>query len=601
MKIEFGREWEVPSPGQRARYEKKLLRTAGGMLFLGGPGLTSRDGGRSWETLPGLSAVCAERSPGEVVSLTGGIRGLRPGEDAGLFLGEFAAYSEDGRALERFAGMFHLPHAAGMYDDGGRFHPEPFVDHGFLVLRDDLWVLSMYGVFHNDLRPENLSSYSRYPIEWGEWKYRTFCVASRDRGRTWTHLATVASGLDGGWEGFCEPALIDRGDGALVCLMRNGEHGKPGENLWAARSLDGGTTWTDVRPLEARGVYPQLVHSSEGYLVAGYGRPGWRLMLNVDGRGEQWSHHLALPLPPGSGYCALAELEAGRFLYVYSWDSPKESKPSLGAVEVLLSDRTSEPVERKNLVNSVGMTMVYIPWGSFAMGSPPGEPGRDPKEGMETLHTVTLSRGHYIARTPVTNVQYRQFCEETGASVPEGIRMTPEGHPEFGFRPWEEAAFSADELPVICVSWRDAERFCGWLSEKERRQYRLPTEAEWEHACRAGTRSAYWWGNEPDSARAHWDPGMEWKGSPAPAGAYPPNPWGLCAMLGNVGEWCQDTWGAYPDEPRVDPLVQEGGYRIFRGGGWNYPSGRIRCASRCSGKEDSRLASVGFRVVLEID
>ena len=220
---------------------------------------------------------------------------------------------------------------------------------------------------------------------------------------------------------------------------------------------------------------------------------------------------------------------------------------------------------RDLITNTVGMTLKLIPPGSFTMGSTQGDRDEQP------VHNVTITKAFYMATTEVTQAQYQAVMEHNPSH------------------------FKGDNRPVEQVSWNDASAFCRKLSEKEGAQYRLPTEAEWEYACRAGTTTELYWGD-------HWDDTLSWVGPPTAGetkrvGTKPPNPWGLYDMIGNVWEWCQDPYAPYPAADQTDPKPAKGDMRVCRGGGaytvWRY----ARCAARGNGVPDDSDYHLGFRIV----
>ena len=203
------------------------------------------------------------------------------------------------------------------------------------------------------------------------------------------------------------------------------------------------------------------------------------------------------------------------------------------------------------IANSIGMVLVPIPAGEFMMGSPESEECRDDDE---TQHGVTLTKSFHLGRTEVTQGQWK------------AVMGTP---------PWEgeDDVKEGDDYPATHVSWEDAVEFCRKLSEKEGVEYRLPTEAEWEYACRAGTTTVWSFGDvEPQLGGYAWcrdnagDFGEKYAHI---VGQKKTNPWGLHDMHGNVWEWCHDRYGKYPSGDVTDPVgPASGSYRVFRGGGW---------------------------------
>ena len=242
--------------------------------------------------------------------------------------------------------------------------------------------------------------------------------------------------------------------------------------------------------------------------------------------------------------------------------------------------------------NSINLEMVEIPAGSFQMGSPADEKGRFVGE---TQHRVTLTEGFLLSATEVTQAQW------------EAVMGSNPSH------------FKGAERPVDQVSWLDCVRFCIRLSELEGldtvyrlsgdhvtwyqsgRGYRLPTEAEWEYACRAGTITRYHSGNSTsDLHRVGWFDGDSNRGT-LPVGEKSPNAWGLHDMHGNVFEWCWDRYGDYLGGSMTDPRgSKRGSSRVFRGGHWGSSGSQCRAAYRTPGRASSRGMNVGFRIALDI-
>jgi formylglycine-generating enzyme required for sulfatase activity len=283
-------------------------------------------------------------------------------------------------------------------------------------------------------------------------------------------------------------------------------------------------------------------------------------------------------------------------------------------------------------VNSIGARLVTIPAGSFERGSRPGEDGRFDNEGP--VRKVRISRSFEIGTTEVTNGQFRAFVEATGYVTEAerdvaggfGIDFTTARVIQESGIDWRRPGFPGfepgDDHPVLLVSWNDAEAFCRWLSEREGRTYRLPTEAEWEYAARGGTDGPWWTGDDPGELRragnvadvslsaampaadwnAAWDDGHPFL---APVGSFAPNPFGLYDVHGNVWEWCADWYGsdAYAHGPDVDPSgPRTGSFRTIRGGGWFNPPRQQRSAQRIYFHPTFRYCLLsGFRVVCEMD
>jgi formylglycine-generating enzyme required for sulfatase activity len=264
--------------------------------------------------------------------------------------------------------------------------------------------------------------------------------------------------------------------------------------------------------------------------------------------------------------------------------------------------------QKPPVTNSLGMRLAWIPAGEFTMGSPPGEAGGRDDEGPP--HQVTLTRPFYLATHETTVANFRAFAQAAryqtkaeedgkGALRWNADKQTWERDPKCTWRNpgWRQD----DDEPVVCVSRYDALAFCYWLSRKEGKTYRLPTEAEWEYACRAGTTTPYAYGTLLSSGQANWatsgSPGRTTRVSSSDA-----NPWGLHDMHGNAWEWCADFYNAtyYRDSPSRDPHGPEQGlWGVLRGGSWQTDSPECRSAARLGAVLDSRRTDTGFRVVLE--
>ncbi|MFC1608007.1 SUMF1/EgtB/PvdO family nonheme iron enzyme [Candidatus Latescibacterota bacterium] len=258
-----------------------------------------------------------------------------------------------------------------------------------------------------------------------------------------------------------------------------------------------------------------------------------------------------------------------------------------------------------------GMRMVPVPAGTFLMGSDyedaPDNPsrGKGTHKGEQPVHSVTVS-AFEMSTTEVTVAQFRAFVDATGyrtdaermdgALIYDG-RKWPRKQDASWKKPYQELR---EDLPVSCVSWDDAVEFCRWLSKKTGRNFRLPTEAEWEYACRAGSTTAYNTGSsEDDIARAAWyKPNGNSKLHPV-AGKTP-NAWGLYDMHGNLWEWCSDWLGVYTADSQADPKGPSSGKRrVFRGGSWYTNSSYCRSTYHYGYPPDSRDISIGFRVVCD--
>jgi len=237
----------------------------------------------------------------------------------------------------------------------------------------------------------------------------------------------------------------------------------------------------------------------------------------------------------------------------------------------------------KEITNSIGMKLVLIPKGTFMMGSPESEV----RIADAIQHEVTISKDYYLGVYEVTQAQYEKMMGKNPSRFQgDNLREDSANH------------------PVEQVSWEDAIEFCKKLSDlpeekKAGRVYRLPTEAEWEYACRAGSKTAYSFGESAKSLSEY-----AWSGENANSQTHPvqekkPNAWGLYDMHGNVSEWCSDWYGEYNKAAVSDPTGPKvGSLRVFRGGGWRFEAAVCRSAVRC-GMSRSGYANInGLRVAL---
>ena len=228
-----------------------------------------------------------------------------------------------------------------------------------------------------------------------------------------------------------------------------------------------------------------------------------------------------------------------------------------------------------------GPSMVELRSDSFQMGSGPASPNFDERP----RRNVTLKR-FALSKYEVTFEQYDRFAAETGRARPRS---------DGGGR---------GPRPVINVSWSDAVAYAEWLSGQTGHRYRLPTEAEWEFAARAGTITRYWWGNKVGTARANcFDCGTEWGGrETAPVGSFAASPFGLHDLSGNAREWVKDCYASTYEGAPVDGSAVDASQcrqRVIRGGSYSSPSTKLRVTTRDQGEPDMRLDDLGFRVARE--
>jgi formylglycine-generating enzyme required for sulfatase activity len=245
-----------------------------------------------------------------------------------------------------------------------------------------------------------------------------------------------------------------------------------------------------------------------------------------------------------------------------------------------------------NYQQEIALKWVWIPPGSFVMGSPQAETGRRSNEGPQT--PVTLTHGFWLGEHEVTLGEFR---EVTGDAPKHPI-------PRFGL---------ATDQAFANASWGEAMKFCAALTDRERAAgklpegyvYRLPTEAEWEYACRAGTSGSFNFGNGEDETLLDenaWYSGNS-SGTPQPVAGKRPNLWGLFDMLGNVEEWCLDYLGTYPGSSVTNPVGVIGGdFFVVRGGSWHTPADWCRSAKRHWVRSGDKLPHIesGFRAALAL-
>ena len=259
----------------------------------------------------------------------------------------------------------------------------------------------------------------------------------------------------------------------------------------------------------------------------------------------------------------------------------------------------------------------WIPGGTFTMGSAPDEAERDADE---LRHEVTLTRGFWMCEAPVTVEAYAKFAAATGYETEEERACGRFTYRNAGSDSQRAPFGQSARDPVVLVSWNDAQAYVAWLNAnyaQPGRRFTLPSESQWERACRAGTDTIYWWGDDPEdgvgkanvadaSASAKYP---QWRAFvfrfddryayTSPVGSFCANAWGLKDMTGNVWEWCSDFKGAYPSESVVDPVgASEGTYRVIRGGAWDSRAKYCRSAHRGGALQNFRYVGLGFRIAI---
>jgi formylglycine-generating enzyme required for sulfatase activity len=286
------------------------------------------------------------------------------------------------------------------------------------------------------------------------------------------------------------------------------------------------------------------------------------------------------------------------------------------------------PAEQTSSAAIPAKTMILIPAGTFTMGSPVIERDRDPLG--ETIHRVNMS-AFYIASKELSVGEFRRFVEDTKyvttAEADEGAQAYDEAKNEWVFRVganWRNPGFrQGEDHPVVCVSWFDAVKYCNWLSVKEGLKpaytiagqtvnwdrsangYRLPTDSEWEYACRAGTSTPLFTGESISTSQANYNGSIAhnygniglFRKATVSVGSFSPNAWGLYNMHGNVWEWCWDYYSNPNMTLLSDPTGPASGtHRINRGGGWSSSGKLLRSAVRASDFPETASSNLGFRL-----
>jgi formylglycine-generating enzyme len=249
-------------------------------------------------------------------------------------------------------------------------------------------------------------------------------------------------------------------------------------------------------------------------------------------------------------------------------------RSGLAAVAGSVTDEVSG-FPKRVIHTKTGIELVLIPAGEFLMGSPASESGHQEDE---TQHLRMIRKPFYMGVTEVTQAQWRKVMDNN------------------------PSRFQGDDMPVERVSWQDCRAFLAKVGDG----VRLPSEAEWEYACRAGTTTPFAFGSNITAEQANYDGEHPYAGGSrgqdrqrtVAAGSLPANAWGLHEMHGNVWEWCQDVYSPYPTSGTKEPNEASGPYRVVRGGGWGYAADRCRSAFRLNVNPGVASGSLGFRVVL---
>jgi formylglycine-generating enzyme required for sulfatase activity len=229
--------------------------------------------------------------------------------------------------------------------------------------------------------------------------------------------------------------------------------------------------------------------------------------------------------------------------------------------------------------------LVVVPAGRFLLGSPEAEPGHEDCESPQ--REIAIARPFALGRTAVTFAEWDAYAVETGDVSPA------------------DEGWGRDDRPVVNVSWHDAQRYVAWLRKCTGQAYRLPSEAEWEYAARAGTTTAYHWGDMIGTGNANCvGSGCGFGGrATMPVARFAPNAFGLYDMLGNVWEWVEDCWNEFHIRRPLDGTPWRTGdceRRVLRGGSWCDPPRLIRTAARNRNAAEFRCNDYGFRVARDL-
>jgi formylglycine-generating enzyme required for sulfatase activity len=293
---------------------------------------------------------------------------------------------------------------------------------------------------------------------------------------------------------------------------------------------------------------------------------------------------------------------------------------------LLILGRIKQPDGGSPGTGVLELEMVLIPPGRFVMGVSEAESKREKSDDDDARpqHEVHIGTALWLGKYPVTRGEFEAFVADTGRDMSGGAfgwveaKRDWEHSTEFG---WLNPGFEqTDRHPVVCVSHADAEAYAAWLSHKTGRRYRLPSEAEWEYAARAGTATARFWGDDRNGARRYangadrslarrmkakadrerffpWDDGYPFT---SPVESFQPNGFGLHDMLGNVWEWVADQWhgnyDAAPTDGSVWMVDRNESRRVLRGGAWDDNPWVVRAGIRNCGGADDRVFNVGFRL-----
>ncbi len=262
--------------------------------------------------------------------------------------------------------------------------------------------------------------------------------------------------------------------------------------------------------------------------------------------------------------------------------------------DILKNSKREVTVKQNQGLTTTDDNFILIKAGNFMMGS-------NENEREQPIHKVTIEYDFYMSKYQLTMKEYLEFAKETDSHHPEWMEEGSSYNVETGDADHYKDQNFNDDAPVIGVSWEDATEYCEWRSQKEDKTYRLPTEAEWEYACRAGTTTRWSFGDEADKLKEYAWYADNANGKAHPVGDKKPNPCGLHDMHGNIWEWCEDVWAEnYDVTPRNGSANKgSGNQRVLRGGSWINSDSDTRSSFRDRDDSDDRSYYVGFRLVLQ--
>ncbi len=276
-------------------------------------GRRSSDGGKTWQQAEPFSVGAYQFPDRLIVDLRTTAR-TQITDHAGVFEVPIFRSNDNGKTVSTETALMNIPEGTGGTGDDGKSHPGPLCDHAIVALRDGSLLAGMYGYFKTDT-----VLCETFPKEWKVYKYRSFVMRSRDRGKTWDYLATVAYDPTIGYESFCEPDLLVLPDGDILCFMRTGGSGNRHTPLYLSRSTDDGKTWSKPVPVADRGVWPNACMMKNGVIVCTYGRPDNWLMFSLD-QGKTWVGHFRFHHGTSTSYNSIEEVAPNKLLVVYDRD-----------------------------------------------------------------------------------------------------------------------------------------------------------------------------------------------------------------------------------------------------------------------------------------